>query len=124
MKKDELDELIRKMLDQDDQQLIEELAVTGPMEKIVRSFRSRVKFLNAMVLIMMFAFAALAVFCAIKYFDSESVKASLGWAVGFVGSWTTIGFLKLYQFMDIDRNLILRELKKIEYKLASGVYRE
>lgn len=61
---------------------------------------------------------ALAVFCAIRFFQSPETRFQIAWAIGFIMAFMGIGLLKLWFYMLAHRTKIIREIKRLELQVA------
>ena len=119
MKENEIDDLVRDALCEEDRELFDNYA--GDMsvfEMIGKSFRGRNRWLTIYAFVWTFAFLGLAIWCGVRFFqlDSEtaSTKELIGWAVGFSFSVMTVGLLKIWFWLDMQRHATTREIKRLE----------
>jgi hypothetical protein len=61
----------------------------------------------------------LAIYCLVKTFDEENANNLLLWIAGFFFCFIVMSMLKLYSWMAMDRNAILREMKRLELQISS-----
>lgn len=97
-----------------------------PWEMIFETFRGRTRWLKVLMMFWMVVFMAAAVWCVIRFLRAEDVRAMLGW--GLVGLFAVQGvaFMKVFWWMEMQRNAIVREVKRVELQIASlsGTLRE
>jgi len=58
------------------------------------------------------------VYIAIQFFDTENTNELIKLGVGGFICWSFMAMMKLYIWMQIDKNDVLRELKRLELQLA------
>ncbi|RMD65932.1 MAG: hypothetical protein D6824_01755 [Planctomycetota bacterium] len=116
----ELDRKIQEALRRQDD-LDEALASPedeGLVEMLIGVFRGRMVWLNIYGMTLGVAFTGLAVWCAVRFFQSADVKAALGWGVGFLTCVLFVAMLKIWFWMEIEKNTVLREVKRLELQVA------
>ncbi|WP_237132320.1 DUF6768 family protein [Pseudohongiella sp. O18] len=78
---------------------------------------------------MVVAYVAIAVltvvliWCGYRFFMAESVDQRVFWGVWFVMTVNAQGMLKLWSWMEMNRNSVIREIKRLEIavgKLHTG----
>lgn len=91
-------------------------------EMIGESFRGRNRWLTVYAFVWTFAFLGLTILCAVRFLqldaDTASTKELIGWAVGFAASLMTIGLLKIWFWLDMQRHATTREIKRLELAIT------
>ncbi len=123
MKDNELDKMVREALGEEDRELFEKYnSDMSVFEMIGESFRGRNRWLTIYAFLWTFAFLGLAIWCAVKFYgldaDTASTKELIGWAVGFSFSMMTVGLLKIWFWLDMQRHATTREIKRLELAVA------
>lgn len=114
----ELDERLRAALKDADAELLEKYAEPSLPQQILDSFRGRHSWLVVLVFVYILAFLGLAVWCGFRFFEAESLRATVGWAAGFCLSMMTIGLLKIWYWMELNKTVLTREMKRLELQIA------
>ena len=115
----ELDDKIRAALRQEDAELFAELGGEQSMfEMVGETFRGRSRWMTVLVYVSLLAFLVLAIFTAVSFFEAESTRDQIAWAVGFVYSMIVISGLKVWYWMQMNRNALTREIKRLELQVA------
>jgi len=115
----DIDQKIREALQQQDSQLLESLRGERPLlEMVIETFRSRHRWLYLMAFFLPFLFVAMAVVCAYQFFQAESTRAMIAWATGVLWAIVATGMFKLMYMMELNKNSITREIKRLELELA------
>ena len=65
----------------------------------------------------------LFIYCLIQFFNVESTNELIKWGAGGFLSLLSVTMLKLFIWMQMDKNDILLALKKLELQLASYIER-
>ena len=112
----DIDDKIRAALRQeedvgfeDDQNVFQMMADT---------FRGKNRWLVVLFYLYTFAFFALGIFCAVRFFGASGDERIL-WAVGFTLTMMLVAQLKAWYWMQLNRNTILREIKRLELRIVA-----
>ncbi len=87
-------------------------------EMIADSFRRRGRWIVIMAWIELSTFFALSVFCAWKFFHVTETRDLILWSVSFLLVALGTVMLKLWYWMLLNRNTVLREVKRLELQIA------
>ena len=115
----DIDDKIRQALAEDDQLLdFDELGEQNIFEMLVGIFRGRLWWLNLLIWIFQLIFIGVAVRAAWSFFEASEVRDQILFATVFLWSVGVIGMFKMWFWMAMNRNTILRELKRLELQVA------
>jgi hypothetical protein len=81
-------------------------------------FRGRLRWLNAFGYLIGVVFFVLSIVSIVRFLQAEDVRSMLMWAVAFTFCMMSVGMLKLWFWMELQKNTILREVKRIELQIA------
>lgn len=114
-----IDEKIQQALNENDAELVESLRGERPLgEMITEAFRSRHRWLHITSFVMPMVFVIAAVVFAYRFFVAGSTHAMIGWATGFLWAVTATGMFKLFFMMELNKNSLSRDIKRLELELA------
>jgi len=115
----ELDDRIKQTLREDDADIFEDGPREPPMfEQAIEVMRGRHRFLVWTSMIYSIIWAGLAVWFAVRFFQAQEVRAMIGWATGFIVALLIIAIVKVWFWMQMDKNTVLREVKRLELQVA------
>jgi len=116
-----VDEQIRAALDPVDETLDELVHRTEPglFAMTTSVMRSRHWWMNLVVVLFTLTFTALAVFVAVRFFHADGVREQIMYATGFIAFLLMVQALKLWFWMAMNRNAVLREVKRVELQVAA-----
>lgn len=109
----ELDDKIRQAM-RGDADLGAPAGEEGLFQMLFEVFQGRRRWLNLYGFFLTFVFMGLAIWCAFRFFDAQSTTAIVGWAAGFLVSVQSVGLLKIWFWMEMQKNQVLREVKRLE----------
>lgn len=88
------------------------------LEMTTQLSRGRALHVTILVMVLVFAFMGLMVYSAIRFFDSTEVRDLILWAVLFLYGSLAVAMLKLWTWMDMQKNTVVREVKRLELQIA------
>ena len=121
--KERIDELIKEALSEEEAAFydsLEEKDLFGKLESVYRGKLGWLAVLTSVVQIVMFV---LFIYCLVQFFNVESTNELIKWGAGGFLSLLSVTMLKLFIWMQMDKNDILLALKKMELQLASYMER-
>lgn len=120
MKSEELDATIRAALTADERKLLDAMDEPSVPEQLMESFRGRNRWLNILAFIYTFAFFGLAIWFAVEFFATNpgDTKTLIAWAAGFLWMTTAIGMAKMWSWMQMHKNVLIREIKRLELEVS------
>ena len=116
--KDNIDTLIRDALGKEEAEFYESLEEQNLSEMMLGLFKSKMKWWSVMTFTVTFVWFGFAIYCAIQFFKVEATKDLIMYATGVMVSMTAIGMLKMWNWMQMDKNAIMREIKRIELQIS------
>ncbi|MEM7585840.1 MAG: DUF6768 family protein [Acidobacteriota bacterium] len=113
-----IDALIHEALSQEEAELYDQLGEQSLLEMFSGSFQGR----NRWLTIIAFVFGAiefvLAIYCAVRFFQATETQELLKWLGGFFLFMMMNMALKLWHWMELHKNAITREVKRLELQVA------
>ena len=113
-----IDELIKEALSKEETEFYDQLEEQNLLEKIGETFRGKTGWLVILMNIMNLIFFGLFIYCLIQFFNTNDTNDLIRWvAAGFL-CWSFMVFIKLYVWMQMNKNDVLRELKRLELQVS------
>ena len=114
-----IDDKIREALRKEDAELLEHYRGEAPLhEMIIETFRGRHRWLNMLAIVMGFVVTGLLVVVGYQFFNAESTRAMIAWSTAFVMGALTIVLMKIWFWLEINKNGLTREIKRLELQIA------
>ncbi len=88
-------------------------------EEALIAFRGRHRWLSTAALILSFALFGAAVWAGWHFYAAEAMREQLLWGALTMWAMLSIGFLKIWFWIEMQTNRVLRELKRVELMLAT-----
>ena len=115
----DIDKMIRDALPAEDVELFESLGEEqGIHEMVIDSFRGKTLWLVTLVFVAIAAFVVLAILAAVQFFQVEPVKEMIAWACAFMFCLIAIATMKVWYWMELNKNTVIREVKRVELQIA------
>ncbi len=116
---EDIDKLIKETLTEEEAKFYDMLDEQNVLEMIWGLFRGKNKWIMYLMNFMTVVLFGLFIYCIVQFFDSESNFELIKWATGSLVFLIGVSMLKLFAWMQMDKNAILRELKRLELQLSS-----
>ena len=115
----DLDQKIREALAEDDTELFDKLAARESLpEMLLGVFRGRPLWITWLGQLFIFVFFGLAIWSVFQFFDASVLVDQIMWATLFLYCGMAVAFLKLWFWLEMQKNSIIREVKRVELQVA------
>lgn len=115
-----IDDKIREALRKEDAELLDHYRGEPPLhEMLIDTFRGGNRFLNAMAIVATLITMILLVTSGYQFFQAESTRAMIAWASAFVTCAVATGLLKIWFWLELNKNSVTREIKRLELQIAN-----
>jgi len=118
-KMEDIDQLIKDTLTEEEAKFYDTLEEQNLIDMIGGLYKGK----NSWLIIMMNAINVIAlvfaVYCLIQTFYVENTNDLILWIAGFFFCFTMMSMFKIYAWMQIHRNSLLREIKRLELQVSS-----
>lgn len=115
----DLDEKIRKALNNSDAAMIGDPNDGLRLDQqVIGVFKGGNLFMNSIAMIFTFAFFGLAIYCTVRFFNTDVTQELITWGIGITVSTFAMGMLKIWFWMEMHRIAVTREVKRVELLTA------
>ena len=115
----DIDRKIREALAEDDAELFDKLGAQEPLPEMMAGvFRGRPLWLTVIGQVFIFAFLGIAIWSVFRFFDATAVRDQIFWAAAFLYSGISVAFLKIWFWLEMQKNSVIREVKRVELQIA------
>ncbi len=90
----------------------------GMWEMFATTLHGKQKWWMVLIHLWGFVFFAASVFVLVRFFQAETTKEMVGYAMAFLFFMNGVGMMKMWVWMSMNRNSILREVKRLEVQVA------
>ncbi len=117
--KEDIDKLIKETLTEEEAKFYESLDEQNVLQMVFGLFQGKNKWLLIMMNLVTIIFFGLFIYCLVQFFNAEATKDLLKWGLGGVIFLLGVSMLKVFAWMQMDKNAIMRELKRLELQVSS-----
>jgi thiol:disulfide interchange protein len=118
IRNEDIDQLIKEALTDDEQALFSAYDEQNMLQKFGGLFQGKMKWLNAMGMIIQFIMFGLAVYLGYRFFNTTDVTEMIQFGFGTFLLMMAVTGIKFFQFLEINKNEVIREVKRMELQLS------
>jgi uncharacterized membrane protein len=116
---EDIDQLIKETLSKEEAKFYDQLEEQGVWGMIIGMFKGKNKWIIILMNFMTLVFFGCFLYCIIKFFNVEDTKAVVQWGIGSLAFLLGVSMLKVFAWMQMDKNALLREIKRLELQISS-----
>jgi len=117
--REKIDELIKETLNQDEAKFYDELEEHNLIGKLGEVFKGKMGWLAILMNVVHLVIFGVLIYCIFQFFGTNETNQLIKWASAGFLCIIVMGMLKLYIWMQMDKNDILREMKRLELQVAT-----
>jgi Family of unknown function (DUF6768) len=115
----DLDDAIRQGYSAEDAELMQRLAADPSLPRMVlNTFQGPFGAFNVLGWIAGFALFATGAYCAWRFAAAPELRAMLLWGAGAALAASGLVLVKLWFWMELQRNAVVREIKRLELQVS------
>jgi phosphatidylserine synthase len=88
-------------------------------EEVIGVFRGRNRWMHGIVVVVSLVLLAVGVWASVRFYHAAAVREQLLWAGLALLAMLMISFMKVWLWLEMHTNRILREVKRVELLLVS-----
>ena len=115
---EDIDKLIKETLTQEEAKFYEDLDEQNLFQMVGGLFHGKLKWLMIMMNMVMIGIFAAFIYCAIQFFDTDVTNEMIKWSVLGALCMMAVGMLKMFAWMQMDKNGVIREIKRLELQVS------
>lgn len=115
---EKVEKLIKEALSKEDAKYYSDLEEQNFIVQYGQMFKGKQGFFTVMTTLMIFVFLGVTIYCFMQFMDSSETKDQILYATIIIMSVFSIGMLKLWNWMQMDKNTVIREMKRLELQVA------
>ena len=115
----ELDKKIREALRAEDAELLADFdAEPSVFEMLMETFRGKHRWLVFLTMFWTIVFMVVAVLSVVQFFKAEELRDMLMWAAASAFFLSGVSMMKVWYWMELNKNAVTREIKRLELQVA------
>jgi hypothetical protein len=115
-----LDDAIRATLAAEDRELLAQFEKEpNVFDEAIQALTGRMLFVNVLVAAITFAATAAGFYFGWKLLTADSVREAVNWGAGLGVSLAFVSLLKIWFWLEMQSNRVIREVKRLELQVAA-----
>lgn len=115
---EKIDDLIKETLTQEEAKFYDALEEQNLLGKLGEVYKGKMGWLAVVMNIMQLIILVLMIYSMVQFFETEVTNELIKWGSAAFLCMLFLSMMKLYIWMQMDKNDILRELKRLELQIA------
>ena len=116
---EDIDKLIKETLTEEEAKFYQELDEQNIFEMVGGLFYGKNKRIMILMNVMTLVFFGFFIYCIVQFFEASETKELIQWSVGSLIFLIGVSMLKIFAWMQMDKNALLREIKRLELQVSS-----
>lgn len=116
---EEIDALIKEALTEEEAKFYDNLDEQNIFEMLGGLFQGKNKWIILLLNLVMVVVFGILVYSVIQFFNTELTNELIKWSLAIVVCLLVVSMLKMFIWMQMDKNSIKREIKRIELQIYS-----
>ncbi len=114
----DIDRKIEEALDKEDRALLDNFGEQGLFGQLFGVYAGKLGGIALFATLITFVLFFAAVYCGWRFFGAVEAIDAARWGAGALMLMVMVGFLKIWFWMRMESNRVLREIKRVELQLA------
>jgi len=117
--KEEIDKLIKQALTEEEAKFYDELDEQNLVQKLGGVLKGKTGWLAIIMNVVNLLVFGILIYCIVQFINTEQTNELIKWSAAGLICMMSMSMIKLFVWMQMDKNDILRELKRLELQVAS-----
>ncbi len=116
---EKIDVLIKEALTEEESKFYDKLDEQNIFQMLGGLFQGKNKWIILLFNVVMLIVLGLLIYCVVQFFNTDQTNDLIKWALAIVTGLMMISMLKMFIWMQMDKNSIKRELKRLELQVSN-----
>lgn len=116
---EKIDQLIKEALTQEEIKFYDKLDEQNVFQMLGGLFKGKNRWIMVLMNIVMLIAFILLIYCVIQFFNTDITNELIKWSVAGVICMLMISMLKIFLWLQMDKNSIKREIKRLELQVSN-----
>ena len=118
-KMEDIDKLIKETLTQEEAKFYDELDEQNVFEMLGGLFKGKNSWIMYVMNFMTLIFFVLFIICVVNFLETDNTNELIQWTAGGIVCIMAVSMLKMFAWLQMDKNALLREIKRLELQVSS-----
>ena len=114
----DIDELITRSLSDDEAMEFKRFEEQGMFEKVAETFRGKSRVLAMLTVFFRILIVGWGIYAVVQFFGTSEVEERILWSSVAIICVIIAGMLKLWFWMELNKNAVMREIKRLELQVV------
>lgn len=114
----DIDELIKKTLSEEEAKFYDDLEEQSLLGMLGGLFKGKLTWLVILMNIVNLIGFVLFIYCVVQFINTENTNELIKWLAAAAVCWSFMAMIKIFVWMQMNKNAMLRELKRLELQVA------
>ncbi|OEK00427.1 hypothetical protein BFP97_02385 [Roseivirga sp. 4D4] len=114
----EIDDLIHQALSKEEAAYFDEMGEQNIPGQILSLFKGRNKWMNVLMVFMNLVIFAVAIYTFTNMLNAEVMMEKVEWMFYSLIGFMAMMMMKLWSWNQMDKNALMREIKRLEYQVS------
>jgi len=120
---EDIDKLIKETLTKEEAKFYDDLEEKNVIGMLAEIFKGKHSWLIILMNIISLIVFGVFVYCVIQVFNTDETNTLLKWIAAAFMCINMIGMIKLNMWMQLDKNTLLKEIKRLELLVSSMLHK-
>ena len=114
----EFDAIIQEALTKEEAQYFEQMGEQNLPQMLIGLYKGKNSWLNVVIMVMTFVVLGIGIYTFIQMLNATETNLKIEWMFYTILCFINISMLKIYSWNQLDKNALIREIKRLEYQVA------
>lgn len=114
----DIDDLIKQALSEEDAEVLKRIEDQGIIDLLTSSFQGKLKWIAMFSAVIMVILFVVSIYCLFHFINTTDLREMMLWGAGMGMSMMAVGLLKTWHWMQMDKNSLIREIKRLELQIS------
>jgi hypothetical protein len=116
---EDIDKLIKETLTEEEAKFYDGLEEEGLFGMVRSLFRGKLKWIISLMIFINFIVLGFCIYAIVQFFEATEVTELIKWAAATFVGMMMISMLKLFSWMQMNKNALMREIKRLELLVST-----
>ncbi len=116
---EKIDQLIKEALTEEEVEFYDKLDEQNVFQMLGGVFKGKNRWIMVIMNIAMLLIFIMLIICIIRFFSTDITNELIKWSIAGVICINAISLLKLFTWMQMDKNSLKREIKRLELQVSN-----